>query len=403
MTKPTEDVVVKSPLEMSDEELMNLDPSTLGQFDQPQSAEATGGEAPVVAEADEADDEEEQEVQQPEASDEAESDDEDEGSEEGEQEAASEESEEAPESQKEVADTGDAAKSEADDKVATGKEVDYKAEYEKLMKPFKANGRDIQVGSVEDAIALMQMGANYNKKMAALKPNMKLMKMLENNDLLSEDKLNFLIDLARKDQGAINKLIKESGIDPLSLDTEKADGYTPKSYKVDEREIELDMVLEQIQHTPAYSKTLEVVSKQWDPASRQVVANSPQLLKIINDHVDRGIYDVISAEVERERIFGCLNGLSDIEAYRQVGDAIQARGGFDHLSQKRTDQGQQAPARTVVAPPKPKKADDDKLRQMRKAASTPKPAASSGSAVSDFNPLSMSDEEFSKLVQPKFL
>lgn len=394
MTQAAEDVTVKSPLEMSDEELMNLDPSSLDQFDQPQPAEATGGEAPEVAEAGEAVEEEEQEVvetpEQPAASLEEEEQEGEEASVEQEATPANtpieSEEEEAPEAE-----------------VASGKEVDYKSEYEKLLKPFKANGRDIQVGSVDDAIALMQMGANYNKKMAALKPNMKLMKMLENHDLLSEDKLNYLIDLSRKDAGAINKLIKESGIDPLSLDTEKADGYTPKSYKVDEREIELDMVLEQIQHSQAYPRTLEVVSKQWDPASRQVVANSPQLLKIINDHVDRGIYDVIAAEVERERIFGRLNGLSDIEAYRQVGDSIQARGGFDHLSQKRTDQGQQAPTRPVVVQPKPRVADNDKLREMRKAASTSKPASASATPASDFNPLALSDEDFSKLVQPKFL
>ena len=387
MSQLAEDVGMKSPLEMSDEELMNLDPSTLDQFDETQPAEATGGEAPEVAEAGEVVEEEDQE------SDEV-----------PEQPAASSEEEQ----EEEIVDAPaqvvkPEGKQEEEAEVASGKEVDYKAEYEKLLKPFKANGRDIQVGSVDDAVALMQMGANYNKKMAALKPNMKLMKMLENHDLLSEDKLNYLIDLSRKDAGAINKLIKESGIDPLTLDTEKADGYTPKSYKVDEREIELDMVLEQIQHSQAYPKTLEVVSKQWDPASRQVVANSPQLLKIINDHVDRGIYDVISAEVERERIFGRLNGMSDIEAYRQVGDSIQARGGFDHLVQKRTDHGQQAAARPVVVQPKPKMAENDKLREMRKAASTSQPAASSGKSVSDFNPLALSDEEFSKLVQPKFL
>ena len=391
MVQAAEDVTVKSPLEMSDEELMNLDPSTLDQFDQPQPAEATGGEAPEVAEAGEAVEEDEQEeVETPE------------------QPAASleeEEQEEVVDASAQVVEPEGKQEEEAtpEAEVASGKELDYKAEYEKLLKPFKANGRDIQVGSVDDAIALMQMGANYNKKMAALKPNMKLMKMLENHDLLSEEKLNYLIDLSRKDAGAINKLIKESGIDPLTLDTEKADGYTPKSYKVDEREIELDMVLEQIQHSQAYPKTLEIVSKQWDPASRQVVANSPQLLKIINDHVDRGIYDVISAEVERERIFGRLNGMSDIEAYRQVGDLIQARGGFDHLVQKRTDQGQQAPARPVIVQPKPKLADDNKLREMRKAASTSKPASASAAPASDFNPLALSDEDFSKLVQPKFL
>ena len=393
MVQAAEDVTVKSPLEMSDEELMNLDPSTLDQFDQPQPAEATGGEAPEVAEAGEAVEEDEQEEvetpEQPAAS--------------LEEEKQEEEVVDAPAQVVEPEGKQEEEEATPEAEVASGKELDYKAEYEKLLKPFKANGRDIQVGSVDDAIALMQMGANYNKKMAALKPNMKLMKMLENHDLLSEEKLNYLIDLSRKDAGAINKLIKESGIDPLTLDTEKADGYTPKSYKVDEREIELDMVLEQIQHSRAYPRTLEVVSKQWDPASRQVVANSPQLLKIINDHVDRGIYDVISAEVERERIFGRLNGMSDIEAYRQVGDLIQARGGFDHLVQKRTDQGQQAPARPVIVQPKPKLADDNKLREMRKAASTSKPASASAAPASDFNPLALSDEDFSKLVQPKFL
>lgn len=395
MVQAAENTDMKSPLEMSDEELMNLDPSTLDQFDQPQPAEATGGEAPEVAEAGEAVEEEEQEEsessEQPAAS----------SAEEVEEQEAEEATEEQTPGAESETKEEEATPEEAE--VATRKEVDYKAEYEKLLKPFKANGREIQVDSVDDAIALMQMGANYNKKMAALKPNMKLMKMLENNDLLSEEKLNYLIDLSRKDAGAINKLIKESGIDPLTLDTEKADGYTPKSYKVDEREIELDMVLEQIQHSQAYPKTLEVVSKQWDSASRQIVANSPQLLKIINDHVDRGIYDVIAAEVERERIFGRLNGMSDIEAYRQVGDSIQARGGFDHLVQKRTEQGQQAPTRPVVVQPKPKSADDNKLREMRKAASTSKPASASAAPASDFNPLALSDAEFSKLVQPKFL
>ena len=67
MVQAAEDVTVKSPLEMSDEELMNLDPSTLDQFDQPQPAEATGGEAPEVAEAGEAVEEgEQEEVETPE-------------------------------------------------------------------------------------------------------------------------------------------------------------------------------------------------------------------------------------------------------------------------------------------------------------------------------------------------
>lgn len=276
--------------------------------------------------------------------------------------------------------------------------VDYKAEYERLLAPFKANGRDISVKGVDDAITLMQMGANYNKKMAALKPNLALLKMLENNGLLSEEKISFLIDLEKKNPDAINKLIKDSGIDPMDIDAEKASGYKPTAYRVDEREVELDQVLDEIQETSSYNRTLEIVSKEWDAKSKQTIADSPQLLKVINNHVQSGIYDLISKEIESERVFGRLNGLSDIEAYRQVGDSIQARGGFDHLGR----QGQQAAPKPVVVQPKPKVVDEDKIKEKKRAASSTKPAAAS-TAPKDFNPLSLSDAEFNKLIKSDYL
>ena len=278
--------------------------------------------------------------------------------------------------------------------------VDYKAAYEKLTAPFTANGREMSVKSVDDAIALMQMGANYNKKMAALKPNLKLMKMLESNGLMSEEKINFLIDLEKKNPDAINKLIKDSGLDPLELDTEKADGYKPTQRTVTDSELELDSVLDEIQNTPSYKRTIEVVANEWDAKSKQIVGANPQLLKVINSHVQSGIYDLITAEVESERVFGRLSGLSDIEAYRQVGDAIQARGGFDHLSA----QGQQTkPAAPAVLKPAPKKVDEQKLNEKRRAASAAKPAAAPAAPAKDFNPLALSDDEFSKLGNPKFM
>ena len=276
--------------------------------------------------------------------------------------------------------------------------IDYEVEYKRLLAPFKANGREISVKSVDDAVTLMQMGANYNKKMAALKPSLKLMKLLENNGLLSEEKISYLIDIEKKNPNAIQKLVKDSGIDPMDFDAEKAGEYKPKIHTVDDREMDLDTVLDEIQDTPSYNQTLQIVSKSWDGASKQVVANTPQLLKVINDHVANGIYNIISEEVERERVFGRLNGLSDIEAYRQVGDAIQARGGFNHLGN--------AQAKTVQAPvvvqPKPKKVEDDKLNEKRRAASSTKPANTSQASNDDFNPLSLSDEEFAKFAAKRF-
>ena len=283
-------------------------------------------------------------------------------------------------------------------KPAEAAAINFEAEYKRLLTPFKANGKDIAVDSVDDAIALMQMGANYNKKMAALKPNLKLMKMLENNGFLSEDKIGFLIDLGKKDPGAINKLVKDAGIDPMDLDGEKAGAYKQTAYAVDDREMELDTVLDELQGSPSYTRTLDVVSNKWDVASKQVVSQSPQLLKVINDHVASGIYDQISKEVDKERVFGRLKGLSDIEAYRQVGDSIQARGGFNQVGKPAVE----TPVAPVIVVPKPKAVEDDKLKDKRRAASATQPAASGG-VKADFNPLDLSDEEFSKLGNPKFL
>lgn len=276
-------------------------------------------------------------------------------------------------------------------------DLDYKTEYENLFAPFKANGKEMKVDSVEDARTLMQMGANYNKKMAALKPNLKVLKMLENNSLLDEQKLSYLIDLDKKNPAAIAKLIKESGIDPLDIDTDAQSDYQPETYSVDDREIELDTVLDELKDTPTYNQTINEISNKWDGASKQIVANNPQLLRVINDHVASGVYDVISKEVEKQRVFGRLNGLSELEAYRQVGDQLQAQGGFDHLFQ-----AQPSTEKRVVTPKPARKAADPQLKSKKRAAS-PAKATSTAKAEPDFNPLALSDDEFLKQVNEKFL
>ena len=378
----TQEAANESYLNMSDEELSKIDPSTLGA---PVQAEEVADEVPAeddepVATNDDKDEDESKEVAE-------EADD-----------TSKESSDEQEDKDTKEPVARESVAKPVQDSTPKADEIDYKAEYTKLFAPFKANGKEIAISNADDAISLMQMGANYNKKMAALKPNLKLLKLLENNNLLSEEKIGFLIDLEKKNPDAINKLIKDSGLDPMDLDAEKASGYKPNTYTVDDREMELDTVLDEIQNTPSYNRTLEIVSTKWDGPSKQVIAGSPQLLKVINDHVQTGIYDTIIKEVERERMFGRLSGLSDIDAYKAIGDAINGRGGFNHLG----NQGQQTPPKPVVVTPKPKQVDDDKLKEKRRAASSTKPASSTVTPK-DFNPLALSDEEFSKLVHKQFL
>lgn len=365
-------------LEMSDEEIMNLDPATFAAATQVEEQE---------------EELEEEEEEQPAGEPEPEGDDEPAGEEvtpegEGEPSKKEEEGKDSPDSEEEP---------EPEKEPATKDELDFKAEYQKILAPFSANGKQMQVQSAEEAITLMQMGANYNKKMAALKPNLKLLKLLENNGLLSEEKLSFLIDLDKKNPDAITKLVKDSGLDPLEMDVSKSD-YKPNTYTVHDREVELDSVLSDIQDTPTYSKTISVVGTKWDGESKKVIVENPQLIKVINDHMANGVFDLISNEVDRQRALNRLNGVSDIEAYRLVGDEMHNRGALKPASQPA-----QKPSGTVREPvPAKPAAQSQDTRSKKLAASAPK-AAAPVSKDPDFNPLALSDEEFAKIGNPRLM
>jgi hypothetical protein len=269
--------------------------------------------------------------------------------------------------------------------------IDYKQQYERIISPFKANGKEVKVGNVEDAIQLMQMGANYNKKMVDMKSSMKYLKILEKNELLDENKLAYLIDLDKKNPTAISKLINDSGIDPLDFDTEGVGDYKPKSVAISDKEMELDTVLDDIRESDTYARTIDVISKVWDEPSKNILVDNPSIIKVINDQIGSGIYDQITGVIEQERMLGRLTDLSDLQAYKKVGDVLQANGAFD---QKPTSKA------NVGATPQSKKKQDTELANRRKAAGTTK--STQGKNSKSVDPLKMSDADFEKLDMSSF-
>lgn len=317
---------------------------------------------------------------------------EDESEQETEDEAESDTEEEEEESKKDTPTPTDEADKEIKAKPEKS-DIDYKAAYEQLTSTFKANGRDMQVNSVEEALTLMKMGANYNKKMVGLKPHLKVVKMLENEGLLeNQETLSYLIDLHKKNPQAIQKFITESGVDPLTIDPEQKHEYTPSTYTVDDTELELDEVLSSIKDTPSYARTIHTVTNQMDAASKRLLLSQPRSIALINEHMENGIYDRIQSKIEHERTFGKLVGLSDIEAYKQVGDALYKAGAFNDVIKPTT---QKDPV--VVASTVPTSQPDNKLKDKKRAASPTKTTVTKQKPVDkDFNPLNLSDEEFEK-------
>lgn len=267
--------------------------------------------------------------------------------------------------------------------------IDYKAEYEKLMAPFKANGGDIQVKNTDEILTLMQMGANYHKKMATIKPALKVVKLLEKNGLLDENKLNHLIDISKKDPAAIRQMIKDSGIDPVDIDLTGDDSYTPQSHQVADAEIALDEVLDDIKSTPTYARTLNVVTTEWDKNSQSTIVSNPHIIRVLNEQIGNGTFDKIMTEVSRARSFGQLQGMPDLEAYKQMGDYMHAQGLLNPPA--KVEETENSAAALL------KKANDDQQRNARRKAAGAPSARKPTTAGKTADVLGMSDEEFLKL------
>ncbi len=272
--------------------------------------------------------------------------------------------------------------------------VDYKAMYEQVMAPFQANGKTFTPKSVAEVIQLAQMGANYTKKMQDIQPHRKVLLMLQNNDLLDEGKLSYLIDLDKKNPEAIKKLIKDAGIDPLDIDTTSEADYTAGNHQVTDEDARFHEVLTDIASSDPGKQTLATINNTWDQASKEVIWAQPEIMSVIHEQRTNGVYDLIVAEMDRQKVLGKIPANTPfLQAYKSVGDALASAGAFGSVTQPSGTPAKPEPQKIGerAAVPKPKAANGDKA----KAASTTRSSSSrSGQIV---NPLAMSDEEFLKL------
>lgn len=286
--------------------------------------------------------------------------------------------------------------------------IDHKDFFEKITAPFKASGRQMQVKTPEEAIALMQRGADYTKKMQSLKPSLKLMKMLENNGLLDESKLSHFIDLDKKDPAAIAKFLKDKQIDPLDLDMSEETQYKPTNHAVSDDQMRFNEVLEDVQSTPFGKETVQIIDKQWDKVSQGRVFKEPKILELINTHRETGIYDQVISEVDRLKLLNVIpEDAIFLDAYKTVADELHKHGRLLANGIPTNQKKQEAKPATPTVPAKPA---ETTRQPIETRAAKPKPAAVNGEAARaagttrttpakpapDFNPLAMSDEEFEK-------
>lgn len=279
-----------------------------------------------------------------------------------------------------------------EDFAAVAQELNLKpADLKQLFAPFKAAGREMQVRNVQEAIALMQQGVGFSERMRTLKPYRKAGEMLKAAGLLrNEERLALLIDASTGDADAVAKLIAEAKIDPLDITTERGNNYKRKAYMPTDTELTIRDALEEVKKTPSGQQTISIV-QQLDPKSRQSVLGDPVTLSTINDHVASGVYEKVMAEVERRRLLSSdYDNVPDLQAYKQVGQELEAAGQLGQPSTTPKPQGTTQRANG--------KAKDSKLKARKKAAQvggrrSPTSAPKRGGEP---NWAALTDEEFAK-------
>lgn len=275
--------------------------------------------------------------------------------------------------------------------------------YEKLTKPFKANGQEFSVKSPEESIKLMQKGLNYTKKMKALAADRKLAETFKAANITTPEEIGFIIDLKNGNKEAIKQLLKQYKIDPNDLidysiddsseDSSNKKAYTPTVPKpVDDQYLELQDHIEEISSQPHGSETINMLMS-LDDESKSVLYNNPSLINSLYSHqVDKrpsglSTYQEITNEMERMKALGELPAnMPFVYAYKTVGDKLY---GAPENNIKKVNNGYLGTSKGTLKQDQTK--NDSKVKQ----AITPRSGSTGNKVTKDI--FSMTDEEFEKL------
>ena len=258
-------------------------------------------------------------------------------------------------------------------------EPDYKKLYSEIMKPIKANGKLMEIKSPDEAISLMQKGANYNKKMNEISAHRSIISMLEANNLLDKEKLSLFIDLDKKDPAALKKFFSDKDIDPLEIDLEEPSEYNPQKNFVSPQVVDLKDTIDDLRQSEQGQALIDSIYTQWDTPSQEALCSNPNTFVYLKQAKESGLYDKTMAELERQQTLGIIpRNTPTYDAYVQIERAF--------LNQPTSTE----PAKEAT----PSKADVDKRIKATQSTRNTKTTAIKKPTPSEIE--KMSDEEFSK-------
>ena len=181
---------------------------------------------------------------------------------------------------------------------------------------IKANGKEFEM-TLDELKQTASKGMDYLKKTTALKPYRTMIAAMEENKVSPED-INLLIDLKKGNKEAIAKLIKENEVDVYDLP--EANDYRPKEYRQSETALDMKEVLNTISKDTEFSRTSEIYAA-FDDQTKAFLNEDPSRIAGLHNDIKTGVFDKVLPLAEKKAMIDGYNA-PFLQYYLQAGQEI---------------------------------------------------------------------------------
>lgn len=181
---------------------------------------------------------------------------------------------------------------------------------------IKANGKEFEM-TLDELKQTASKGMDYLKKTTALKPYRTMIAAMQENKVSPED-INLLIDLKKGNKEAIAKLIKENEVDVYDLP--EANDYKPQEYRQSETALDVKEVLNTISKDAEFSRTSEIYAA-FDDQTKAFLNEDPSRIVGLHNDVKTGVFDKVLPLAEKKAMIDGYNA-PFLQYYLQAGQEI---------------------------------------------------------------------------------
>lgn len=181
---------------------------------------------------------------------------------------------------------------------------------------IKANGKEFEM-TLDELKQTASKGMDYLKKTTALKPYRTMIVAMEENKVSPED-INLLIDLKKGNKEAIAKLIKENEVDVYDLP--EANDYRPREYRQSEAALDVKEVLSTISKDAEFSRTSEIYAA-FDEQTKAFLNEDPSRIVGLHNDIKTGVFDKVLPLAEKKAMIDGYNA-PFLQYYLQAGQEI---------------------------------------------------------------------------------